>query len=263
MGAESPRHAEPVPSAGVKSTERTLEVLEVLSKSRDGMTAAEVARSLGIPRSSTHGILRTMLTRGWLEIDESGARYRVGLKALQVGTSYVESDDIVALAQPALEMLSVTTEETAHLGRLVGGEIVYLAKRESTHALRLYSAVGRRLPAHATALGKVLLAQLDDDEVIRRLSWPLTKVTPKTMTDQDQLIADLNKVRDTGYAVDRGESTLGLECIAVAMATRGTSMNAISSSVPDARMTDDHRKVVLAAVQKAVLMVDQISYRLT
>ena len=172
----------------VKSAGRALDVLEALADSPGRRSLMELARDLGIPKSSLHGILRTLTQRGWVETDETGTRFRLGLRALQVGAAYLAADDVVGLVSGALDELSRRFGETVHFGRLDGAYVVYLAKRESVHPLRLYSAIGRRLPAHATALGKALLPQRDDYEEL--LTWPLPALTPRTITDRERLRAE-------------------------------------------------------------------------
>jgi DNA-binding IclR family transcriptional regulator len=238
------------PSADVKSSVRTLEILELLSQSTERKSVASMARELSIPKSSLHGILRTMERRGWLETDATGTLYSLGLRALFTGTAYVDGDDIVTLTRSILDILAERTGETVHLGRLEAADVIYLAKRESIHALRLYSAVGRRLPAHATALGKVLLAELDPGEVDRRLNWPLKKLTERTITSPIQLRAELDEIKLRGYAVDDGENADGIQCMAVAI--RGlNSLNAMSCSVPESRMTEERRVEIISALQDA------------
>ncbi|BDZ48864.1 hypothetical protein GCM10025867_11050 [Frondihabitans sucicola] len=161
-----------VARAGVKSSVRTLEILETLSRSNEKRSVATLSRELSIPKSSLHGLLRTMESMGWLETDGTGTLFGLGLRALVLGNAYIESDDVVGMAQPVLDSLAEFTGETVHLGRLDGSDVVYLAKRESRHTLRLFSAVGRRLPAHATALGKAILARLPDEDVDARLEFP-------------------------------------------------------------------------------------------
>lgn len=249
------------PSAGVKSSVRTLEILELLSGTPQRRTVATMARELDIPKSSLHGILRTMERRGWLETDNTGTLYGLGIRALLTGAAYVETDDVVALAQPALTSLSEQTGETIHLGRLDGSDIVYLAKRESTHALRLYSAVGRRLPAHATALGKALLAQFDDDDVDSRLGWPLVELTPQTITSPELLHRELSDIRSRGYSTDDGENTLGIRCVAVALAPIAGSFNALSCSVPESRMSDARQLEIATALREAVSVINSLGGR--
>ncbi|UOE45074.1 IclR family transcriptional regulator [Agromyces larvae] len=248
--------------SGVKSSLRTLEILEYLGACGERRSIAAMSRDLGIPKSSLHGLLRTMAARGWLETDAAGTGYGIGLRALLAGAAYVETDDLVPLANGALDLVSERSGETVHLGRLDGGDIVYLAKRESRHALRLFSAVGRRLPAHATALGKALLAQLGDDEVEERLGRPFAKLTPTTITDPAELHAELAATRQRGYAIDRGENSAGILCVAVALRPVQGTWNAISCSVPESRMTDEHRDEIIAALEDARVIVDSLTRRL-
>jgi DNA-binding IclR family transcriptional regulator len=220
----------------VKSADRTLEVLEVLASSPRRRSLGELARDLGIPKSSLHGLLRTMTQRGWVEVDAGGARFGLGVRALQVGAAYVDADDSVGLLSGVLDELAAEFGETVHLGRLDGADVVYLAKRESKHPLRLFSAVGRRLPAHATALGKALLAERPAAEVDARLPRPLPALTSHTLTDRADLYAELAAVREAGYAVDREENTDGIVCFAVAVPLRTPAGDAISISAPASRV---------------------------
>lgn len=222
-------------SAGVKSAERTLRVLEVLSDGRH-RGLAELAAELAVPKSSLHSILRTMEARGWLQADPYAGTYRLGVRSLLAGPAYLDSDDVVSAAGPALDALSASLNETIHLGRLDHTDIIYLAKRESSHPLRLVSAVGVRMPAHATALGKAVLAHRTAAELDRLLEWPLPAVTGRTLTERAALIADLARTAERGHAVDRGESTLGLYCAGVALRIGSPPAYAISCSVPEVRL---------------------------
>jgi DNA-binding IclR family transcriptional regulator len=215
----------------VKSADRALDVLEALAAAPNRRSLGDLARTLDIPKSSLHGLLRTMVRRGWVVADETGTRFGLGLRALQVGASYVDGDEVVARLADRLDALAAAFGETVHLGRLAGTEVTYLAKRESVHPLRLYSAIGRRLPAHATALGKALLARRDD--AAARLSWPLPALTPHTITGREALLAELAAIRARGWAADREENSIGIACFAVAL----TDTDAISISVPTARLT--------------------------
>ncbi|MGH9245051.1 MAG: IclR family transcriptional regulator [Acidimicrobiales bacterium] len=236
----------------VKSADRTLEILETLADSGGRPTLAELATTLDIPKSSLHAILRTMQRRRWIETDASGLRFGLGVRAVEVGTSYVDADDVVARLGPMLDELAEVLGETVHLGRLDGPDIVYIAKRESRHPLRLYSAIGRRLPAHATALGKAILATQSTQEVDRLLVYPLLRLTPNTLTDPTELHTDLEATRARGYAIDREENTEGIRCFAVAVATNATEIpDAISLSVPTFRLDDDRQERMVEALLAA------------
>ena len=234
-------------SQPVKSADRTLEILEALAA--DGpRTLGDLVRALGIPKSSLHGILRTMALRGWVETDPTGTRFGLGLKALQVGSAYLDSDDAVGLLGGILDDLAARFGETVHLGRLDGPFVVYVAKRESRHPLRLYSAIGRRLPAHATALGKALLAERPTAEVDGLLPDPLPRLTPHTITDRASLFNALTRIKVNGSAIDREENTEGIICVARAVPLKDPATDAVSLSVPAPRMTPE----MLSSMEKAL-----------
>lgn len=235
----------------VKSAARVLEVLELLGENGARLSLAEMASAMAVPKSSLHAILRTMEARRWVDLDTTGTRYSLGLKALLTGTAYLEGDDVTSLAGPVLDALAEETGESVHLGRLDGTDVVYLAKRESRHALRMYSAVGRRLPAHATALGKAMLSQYEAAEVRMRLNWPLERLTPDTVTDPDELLAQLADARLRGWASDDGENSVDIRCVAVALGTGHGGGDAISCSVPKVRMDDARAEEIAGAVTEA------------
>lgn len=240
----------------VKSATRALEVLELLGVAREPATFAGIGAELRIPKSSLHSLLRTMTARGWLEVDSTGTRYRLGLRALLTGVAYIDMDDIVQLAQDVLDELAARTGEAVHLGRLDGAEVVYLAKRESAHPLRMFSAVGRRLPTHATALGKAILAQLPVTELADHLAVPLAALTPSTITDPAVLRRELDSVRRAGFAEDAEENSLEILCFAVALAPVRRSWNALSCSVPKSRLTPELRTVIVEGLTEAKQAID-------
>lgn len=236
----------------VKSAGRTLDVLEVLADRPGPWTLVDLARELDIPKSSLHGLIRTMTARGWVRADDTGTRFRLGLRALRVGAAYLDGDDSVGLLNAVLDELSRRLGETVHLGRLDGDQIVYLAKRESTHRLRLFSAIGRRLPAHATALGKALLAGHPPADVDRLLTWPLAQLTPRTVTDRGELHQALAAIRETGYAVDREENADGIMCFAMAVPLTDPPTDAVSVSVPTSRLDAETERRVVAALTELI-----------
>lgn len=224
------------PFQPVKSAGRALDILEALAEGSPRRSLGELARDLGIPKSSLHSILKTMVQRRWVETDESGLRFGLGVRSLLVGASYVDTDDVVVRAQPVLDWLSHEMGEAVHLGRLDGPDVVYLAKRESSHPLRLFSAIGRRLPAHATALGKALLACRTADEVHATLPSPLPALNDRTIVDGDELDRHLAGIRERGYAVDNEENTKGIRCFAVALRLEDPPQDALSFSIPLPRL---------------------------
>lgn len=237
--------------AAVKSAVRTVLLLEHFA-ARPGLhSLADIQNDLSLPKSSLYMLLRTLVNLGWVETDATGTRYGIGVRALLVGSSYIDGDEVVAAARPTLDRLSDDTTETIHLARMDGTSVVYLATRQSQHYLRPFTRVGRRLPVHSTALGKALLATHTDDEVRGLLPRRLEAVTEHTITDRARLIDELALVREQGYSVDREENTLGLRCFGVAVPYRTPARDAVSCSVPVARLTQGHEQTIKAALFEA------------
>jgi DNA-binding IclR family transcriptional regulator len=243
----------------VKSSDRTLTVLEYLAQAQSRRSLSEMTRDLGFPRSSLHGLLQTMLRRGWLATDASGIRFGVGARALVVGGAYLATDDLVTLSGPVLDALSGSLGETLHLGLLSGDQIMYVAKRDASHPLRLVSAVGGRVPAHATALGKVLLAERSNAEVREILTLPLPARTVHTIVKWRQFESELKLTRERGYAVDHEESTLGVQCFAVSVGPGQPAQYAISCSVPLSRLSDQRTEEILAHLQNSGAQIRELA----
>ncbi len=242
----------------VKSAVYAVEVLEFLaSRQNKPARLREIGDALGIPKSSLYALLRTLTERGWVRRDETGTLYGVGIRALMAGTNYLDSDARLRFVQPWLDALSTQLDETLHFGRLDGDDIVYLATRESTQYLRAINRVGRRLPATTTSLGKAILAHRSDDELRETLPDPLPGLTPASITDRDALLRDLALARERGYAVDREENTAGLMCFGFAVHHGTASVDALSCSVPLARMTPERESEIVAAMSAAVASIER------
>ncbi|MCT9932861.1 IclR family transcriptional regulator [Planotetraspora sp. A-T 1434] len=231
--------------APVKSADRTVELLEALARAQRRLTLAELQTELGYPKSSLYMLLQTLLGRGWVEADPSGLAYGIGVRALLVGTSYLDRDPVVRAAAVVLEHVRAETNETVHLARLDGTDMVYLASRESEHHLRFTSRVGRRQPAYATALGRAILATRPPHEVESLLPEALVALTPYTIIDRDALRDELDRARLNGYASEREQNVPGLGCFAVALPYGMPVTDALSVSIPLARLDETHQKHIV------------------
>ncbi|MFE9703632.1 IclR family transcriptional regulator [Streptomyces sp. NPDC005930] len=232
----------------VKSAARTVELLEVLAARGDRPARLqELADELGVPRSSMYALLQTLISRGWVRTDVTGSLYGIGIHALLTGTSYLDSDPRVRAARPFLDEASQALGETVHLGRLDGHDVAYLATRESHEYLRTISRVGRRLPAHVGALGKALLAERPDAELP---AGPYEALTPNTHTTRESLAADLARTRERGYSVDREEGVTGIVGFGFALRYEVPALDAVSCSVPVARLTPDHEARIVAVMRE-------------
>jgi DNA-binding IclR family transcriptional regulator len=241
----------------VKSAARTVEVLEVLG-SLDGqpISLRALAERMDVPRSSLYALLQTLVNRGWVRADATGSLYAIGVRALLVGTSYIDGDERLSAAKPHLDDLGEKVGETVHFARLDGADIVYLATRESRHYLRPFSRVGRRLPAYVTSLGKAILAERTDAEVEKLLPPEMPALTAHTL-DRPGLLADLVDVRERGYSIDNEEGTVGLRCFGMALRYETPVIDAISCSVPIARLTPDTESSILEALSTARTAIER------
>ena len=223
--------------APVKSAARVLDILDDLVAHGPG-SLQQLASRLAIPKSSLHALLKTMLGRGWIETDATGTIYSLGIRSLIVSSAYLDEDRVVARTSSILDELAQATGEAVHLGRLEGSEIVYTAKRDSIHPLRMYSAVGRRLPAYSTAMGRAILAEQPREKVSELVPQSLRQITPKSTTDRTTLLAVVEEARTRGYAIEHEESCVGISCFGIALPFTQPAVDAISIAVPDIRLDD-------------------------
>jgi IclR family KDG regulon transcriptional repressor len=252
---------QPGPEGGsVKSANRVLDIIDLLTEHPEGLTFVEMLDQLRFPKSSLHALLRTMRLRGHLSFDNRQRRFRLGVRFWAAGQAFLTGTDLRSIAEPRLERASQLLDETVQLSVLDGLENVYIAKVEGRQALRLVSEVGSRLPAHATGLGKVLLSGLSDEELERRLHGKtLEQLTDRTITNKRRLLREITETRSRGYAIDEGESTPGVFCVAVPVRNHlGETLAAMSSSVPDVRVTPKKLEQMLAVLSEQAKELSQM-----
>jgi DNA-binding IclR family transcriptional regulator len=241
----------------VKSARRVLDILELLAARETGLTFAEIGRVLTLPDSSLSGLLHTLVDAGWLECDSASRTYELGLRAFEVGSAYMRSRTLIERATPVMTQIRNEIDETVQMAILDGADVVYVAKVDGRQALTLASQVGRRLPAHATGLGKVLLAGLPSATVLDLLRGEkLQPWTDQTITDVDALLKALAAVQRKGWGYDNGEYTVGVRCVAVPIFDhRGATTAAISVSAPEVRLNPEKRKHALALLKAGASQV--------
>jgi IclR family acetate operon transcriptional repressor len=218
----------------VRAVTRVMDILDSLQDSRDGMSLVEVSEAVGLPRSSTYRYLSTLETRGYVQRESGTGLYRFGLAFLASHGRHLEI--LATRARPIMELLRDRWGETINLGVLDGNRIAYLEILESNKAVRLAARRGDRDPIHSTALGKAIASRISRDAVVAILvAEGMPKRTSKTITEQARYLAELDKVRAQGYALDLGENEEDGRCVAVPLGN--SRMNAaISLSAPAARL---------------------------
>ncbi|MBB4935236.1 DNA-binding IclR family transcriptional regulator [Lipingzhangella halophila] len=243
----------------VKSADRTIEVLEVLARSTTSLSLADLHEELGYPKSSLYTLLQTLVARRWVETDMRGGLYRIGVGALLAGTSYLDRDPVARVAAPVLEEVRTEVNETVHLARLDGASIVYLASRESQHHLRTVSRVGRRLPAYATALGRAILANRPDGaDLVPKHPEVLS---PKGIADRDTILAELELASARGYSAESEQTNPGLGCRAVVLGYNDPVTDALSCSVPLARLDEQHGEKIVNTLLDASRRITDLLMR--
>jgi IclR family transcriptional regulator, acetate operon repressor len=244
---------------GVKSARRTIDLLETFAENPAWTSLADLHVRTGFPRSSLHGLLRTLRDAGWIETDTGGTRFRLGVRALICGTAYLDRDPAMPHATEALERVREQTGFTAHYARLSGGQVVYLETRESRHSMHLVSRVGRTLPAYATSLGKALLAELTEAELTGLLPQSLAPLTENTITSRDKLRDELAVVRERGYSFEHEEGTAGVACVAAVVPYRIPATDALSCSMPADQATESETRRIGELLAE---VTDDLSQRL-
>jgi IclR family acetate operon transcriptional repressor len=195
---------------------------------------SELAASLDLALPTIHRLMRTLVVLGYVRQLPS-RRYALGPGLVRLGERATRL--LATWARPALEQLERKIQETSNLAILDGDMVAYVAQVPSRHQMRMFTEVGRRVFAHSTGVGKALLSQFSDDDVltiVRRTGMP--RFTDATLTTEKALLADLDAIRRRGYAIDEGEQELGVRCFAVAVAGSFTP-TAVSVSGPDSRIT--------------------------
>lgn len=215
---------------------RGLDILELFLQRHEGMTKAEIVTATGIPRSSVHELLATLVDRDYLRLDRATGRYQLGVKVFRLGNSFGDQLDLRAVADRAARELSATIDETVNVGVLDGLQVVYLSKIDSARAVRLVSRMGGTLPASCTAVGKALLAFGSESTLAELAEGPLSRLTDRSITDPSDLQADLARTRELGTSYESGESTPDVTCVGAPVRDHtGAVVASMSISVPDSR----------------------------
>lgn len=201
---------------GIQSLARAAAILDAVAQHPDGVTLAELSAAVGLHTSTAFHLIKTLVGLGFLAQVPNSKRYRIGGRIFALAAGALDENALLALATPILERLSAETGEAAHLAVRSKHEIVVIARTAATGLLQLSGRTGATRPAHATAIGKMLLAAMppdDLDELLKTL--PLPKLTAQTITDRRALRREIDEVRRRGVAYDNCELDDDVRCVAV------------------------------------------------
>jgi IclR family transcriptional regulator, acetate operon repressor len=238
----------PRPVGAVQSVDRALTLLEALAGADAPMGVRELAERTGLAQGTAHRLLRGLQLRGYVRHDAS-RKYSVGTAALRLGDAAQRS--LARGARPYLAELVEASGETANLAVLEGDDVVYLAQVPSPHTLRMFADVGRHVPPHTTAVGKVLLAAMPRERalaLLRRTGLP--RRTEATITDLDDLGRVLDAVQANGWAADDEEQEAGIRCVAVPVFSGEQVVAAVSLSGPAERFGGGRDPELVATMQR-------------
>ena len=250
-------------SESKNTVERTLSILETVSHSDNGLSNSEISRRLKIPKSSASYILRILESRGYLLREDSSGKYRLGLKLMSLTREMLAHIDVREIAKPLMEQFVKRTNLSAHLAVLDNGRAVYVEKVEAMGFVKMDIWVGHRLPVHSTAIGKILVSEMPDDEITEILKIRgMDKHTAKTIMKQEKYLKEIEKVRTFGFAIDNEENSEGVRCvaapvydaqgkIAAALGTSGTTNQVNEENLP---------KIVKLIQESAVKVSEQMGY---
>ena len=212
MPQERPRRER----GGIQSLERAFAILEDVASHREGTSLADLSKRVGLHNSTTFHLLKTMARLGYVSQMKESRRYRVGSRVFTLAARARDENALPGLATPVLERLSADTGESSHFAIRTGDEIVVVARIAGAGMLQLADSTGMPRPAHATAIGKVLLASLPRDQLEQMLDRiGLRRFTPKTIVARDALLREIDEVRRKGMAIDDGEFDDEVRCVAV------------------------------------------------
>lgn len=221
---------------------RACDILDAVAQAGEPPRVSALARDLGLPRNTAYELVNTLASRNLVSLDSDG-RVRLGFHLFELGSVYTQSLDLFNEARPIVHELVLATNQTAHLAMLDGRQAVFLIKEEGTQSVRNLSAVGRRVPAHGTAVGKAILAFLPREETLRRLEGArLERLTPRTITNTEDLLADLDRAVERRYSTDDEESNPEVCCLGVPIRNEhGDVIAGMSVSVHRSQMTPEYR----------------------
>ncbi len=248
----------PSPKYPIESVDNALTLLLML-RDRDSIGVTEVSERLGVARSTAHRLLAMLQHHGFVQQDPVRKKYVAGPALLEVGLAALRDLDIRAHARPSLERLVAEIGETAHLVVLQETSVLFLDCVEGQMALRAGSRTGKTLPAHCTAAGKALLAELSEERV--RELYPkerLSTLTPRSIATRTALVKELEAVRKRGYATNDSESEENLQAVAVAIRDAGgRARAAITVAAPDYRMSSEQVRTVADAIVRAAARIGE------
>lgn len=235
------------------AVKRALGMLEAIAESENGLTNSELSRQVKVPKSTASYLLHALETSGYVHRDETTHRYTLGLQVLHLSHAVLAHLDLRKVALPHLTRFVEETGLPAHLAILERGRAVYIEKVEAENSfVRMDTRVGKRVPVHTTAVGKVLAAPLPEksvSEILHRLG--MERLTPETIVTPTRYLHELQRVLRQGYAFDHEENSLGVRCLAAPVFNeRGQVVAAVGTSGTLSQITETVMPQLIEKIQR-------------
>ncbi|MBY8286455.1 DNA-binding transcriptional regulator KdgR [Vibrio fluvialis] len=236
----------------VSSVLKVFSILQALGEQKE-IGVSELSQRLMMSKATTYRFLQTMKSMGFVAQEGEADKYKLTLKLFELGAKSLEYVDLIELADKEMRYISEQTNEALHLGSLDENAIIYIHKIDSGYNLRMQSRIGRRNPLYSTAIGKVLLAERDEQFVRDTLEGvEFIKHTERTLENVEQLLEELARVRTQHYAEDNEEQEPGLRCIAAPVYDRfGHVIAGLSMSLPTIRFDEQRMGYYVDLLQTA------------
>lgn len=232
-------------SRALQGVEQAVRVLEFVADSDTDVRLTQVVKAVDLSQSTVHRLLRSWCELGYLDVNDAGG-YRLGGKLFELAARYRDRLDLRAIARPFLAEVNTRTNETIHLSVLDGTEVVYLDKIEGRQPIRVFTAVGRRGPLHATSSGKAIMAFRNDEVVAALVERGMEQFNRLTTTGLDQIRRELARLRDVGYVIQHGEWHEGVSGIGVPVFDSDDDVRAaLSATFPTMYSSDEHDALVV------------------
>jgi DNA-binding IclR family transcriptional regulator len=240
----------------VRAVERAVQILSSFDGEHAERGVSEIAQATGLHKATAHRIIMTLLNCGFLERTADGERVRLGLRLVELGLGALRGLDLRRAAFPYMQQLVERFQETCDLGIFDRGRVLYVEVVHSEHSLTIAVRVGRHLPVHCTASGRVFLAFLPPEVVEPILSAPLTAYTERTITSPARLREELEATRQRGYGLDDEEFEVGIRAISAPVRDiDGNVIAAISIPGPSNRLTPERIPEIAEALIEAANVV--------
>src|SRR3954466_12795073 len=240
----------------VRSVDRAAALLLALGDSHGEAGVTELARRLGLHKSTASRLLATLEKRGLVEQDEESGRYRLGLVVIRLANRAERTLDLRSIAMPELDRLARMTHETTGLGVLDGDQLLTVAQADGPNLVAVGDWTGRSVPLHCVASGKVLMSALAEREVLRIVRRGLLTYTERTITELEPLLEELARIRRRGYATALGEFEMGLNAVSAPVHdARGNVIAAVDIWGPAFRLTPRRIPELAAQAREAAAAI--------